>query len=293
MPLHHHNSGAFLSKFGLLSLAALVIGVTGCASPVPVARNFPISTQKVARTAHHWDVVAKDIVEQTSDALRNIEALKGRPVFVAERPATAFNVAFRDFMLNHLVDEGLVVNVCKPSERPGFSLDEAPVEVQYQTQLIQHGAHMPFYRPGLFTALATGVYVAHRIAHWNLDGAERDVLGIAGAAGLDVALGHLAFEPHTEIVVTTTIEQNNKYIMRRSDIYYVPDEDATLFFKRVTRNLSSCEGTQRTAGSPETRKYTTTDTPEQEQARWQMIQDNMRRQNPEWQAPSRNTSYVN
>ena len=50
-------------------LASTVVALVGCASPAPVAQNFPLSYQQVARTAHHWDVVAEDVVSQTMQAI--------------------------------------------------------------------------------------------------------------------------------------------------------------------------------------------------------------------------------
>ena len=85
------------SKITLL-LAAVALTTIGCASPNPVAENFPVSYQKVAGTAQHWDVVAEDVVMQTASVLASNPAFKGRAVYVPPTVRnTAFDATFRDF----------------------------------------------------------------------------------------------------------------------------------------------------------------------------------------------------
>lgn len=283
-PANQSNKGAQRTCISLAFIA--MTGLFGCASPTPVAHNFPLSFQKVARTAQHWNVVANDVVEQTTEALQSNEILKGRPVFVSEAPATAFNVAFRDFMINHLVEQGLAVNVCKsvPTKGGGFTNDAPEVEIQYKTQLLAHGRTMPAYQPGLLTVLASGVAVARRVGEWNLGSSESDVANIGAAALVDLGLGHLAAAPRTEIVVTTTISENNRFLVRRSDIYYVPEADASMFFRRVSRQLSSaCPSATPASASSELPKPAV-DAFAEQQSRWQMIETGMRRSNPDWRS---------
>jgi hypothetical protein len=212
----------------------------GCASPVPVAQNFPLSHQKVARTAHHWDVVADDVVEQTTSTMKGFPSLDGRPVYVTP-PAvnTVFDAAFRDFLLNRMLTHGVTVNVCPVKQTVGFA--QAPaVQVNYSTRVIQHSANMSLYEPGALTALTSGVLAWHEIALHASDpwiGAA----SVGTAALVDVWLGHAALATRTEIIVTTTIVENNHFLMRRSDVYYVPEADANLFTDRATRT-DDCPG---------------------------------------------------
>jgi hypothetical protein len=130
----------------------------------------------------------------------------------------------------------------------GFA--EAPaVQVNYSTRVVQHSASMSAYRPGVLTALGAGVFAVH----------ELDVMASvpvqygAGAALLalaDVAAGHIALPTRTEIIVTTTIVENNRYLMRRSDVYYVPDADAHLFSDHAART-DDCPGAAVTSAQRE------------------------------------------
>jgi len=78
-------------------LIPLAVVVVGCASPVPVAQNFELTRQKVARAAHHWDVVAEDVVDQTLRSVAEKPQLQGRGLYVGQARSTAFDVAFRNF----------------------------------------------------------------------------------------------------------------------------------------------------------------------------------------------------
>lgn len=271
-------------------LSPLALAVLGCASPVPVAHNFPASEQLVARTAHHWDVVAQDVVAQTTAAIAANPVLQKRGIFVP-RPdrSTAFNVVFRDFLVNNMVNQGLSVSVCEPTQSSGtgFSMEGADVEVQYDARVIGHGTYLPRYIPGSITALAAGVSVIYNMAE-NMSSANAVAAGAgAGLAVLaDVAASNLARPTQTELIVTTTITENNRYIMRKSAIYYVPDADADLFSQRVSHR-SRCPQDKNAPVA----QTDTTDEADVEASRQAMVNRAMSRSNPDWRPASVAYSY--
>lgn len=258
-----------------LPLIPVVLSLIGCASPVPVAQTFPVSYQKVAQTARHWDVVAEDIVTQTVAAIDANPVLQKRSIFIPRAPgASAFDTSFRDFLINQMVNRGLPVSVCKtvPDQKAGFQMEGPEVEVSYEARIIRHKDELPQYRPGLLTAIAAGVAVLHNATAVSLSRGDANVGLIGLGAAADLGIGHLASATRTELVVTTTIAENNRFILRRSDIYYVPDGDADLFFKRVAQR-SNCQGEamMATAGHQ---------AGDMESARREMFMRNMRRTNP-------------
>lgn len=262
-----------------LAVIATISALAGCAAPVPVPHNFPLTYQKVARTAQHWNVVADDVVDQTVWFLATSEAFQGRGVFVpATQYNTAFDATFRDFLITHLVDRGAQVSVCAASG-PGFS-DTPDVQINYETRIIAH-AEMPQYKPGVLTALASGVFVVRSLVHSDISTDGRYILGIGAAALADVAAGHATRTPRTEIIVTTTVQENNRFIMRRNDVYYVPEGDANLFVQRVAQS-SLCPGDRAPVA--------TTDQPEEKMSdaeyRSQWFIKEMRRINPLWREPT-------
>jgi hypothetical protein len=225
----------------ILPIVVTSVGISGCATtPVPVAKNFPASTQQVARTAQHWNVVANSVVEQTLLAINSNPMLQKRSIYL-QRPngANAFNVSFHDFLINHMVGSGASVNVCKPTQSTGagFEMDGKPVDVTYEARVIQHQG-IANYRPGEWIALGTGVAALYN-ASSNWSHSEIWGAGIGLGVLAELARNSWAGSTNTELVVTTTIAENNRYIFRRSDIYYIADADAGLYFNRVKLN-SSC-----------------------------------------------------
>lgn len=273
--------GVIMKTRFALSLTSVVLGLYGCASPAPVAENFPVSYQKVARTAQHWEVVANDIVAQTVVSIEANPVLQKRPVFVPRAyGATTFDYSFRDFLINHMVNRGVPVNVCKstPSSKPGFDMEGREVEIQYEARIISHHATIPKYRPGVLTALGAGVAVVYDMATHAPIGNETGIaaaLGIGAAA--DAIAGSWTSPTNTELVVTTTIAENNRFIFRRSDIYYVPDADASLFFKRVSQR-SICPEENKLVSDGQSNTLVA----DVEASRREMFIRDMRRSNPNY-----------
>lgn len=267
-------------------LIPAITAMFGCASPVPVAENFPLSYQKVARTAHHWDVVADDVVSQTLQAISEKQQLQGRGIFVPAGRSTAFNTAFRDLLITRFVDSGAAVSVCRnaPGAKGGFAMDSPDVEVQYETQIISHADQPPYYRPGELTILASGVAVAYNVAAASLTRAQGTGAVIGLAALADWGLGHVAAPTRTEVIVTTTIAERNRFVVRRSDIYYVPDGDAKLFVQRVARQSVCSEDMPASSAA-------VSNPADVELARQEQMARDMRRVNPEWRGPTQQTSW--
>ena len=111
-----------------LWLAAAVLG--GCGSlDVPLADNYPASSQKKPRAVHHWDVLADDVASRVAQKIRNYpEALPA--VFVVPSTQTPFNQSFHQLLLTRLVDKGVAV-----SRQPG------PLVVRFETQVVQHARY--------------------------------------------------------------------------------------------------------------------------------------------------------
>lgn len=202
------------------TLIAVALTTAGCASQVPVAETYPVSYQKKAKAAHHWDVLAADVVSQTEASLEKNNYLDGRILYVMPpQEKTIFNKAFGNFLVSQLVNRGLPVS---PSR-------EGAVTVQYETQVVKHNSDRPNYSPGMLTTLTAGILVARDIALYA--SAESQVMGGMALVGLaDLGFGHLAGGPtKTEVIVTTSITADERFVMRKSDIYYLEDVDASLF----------------------------------------------------------------
>lgn len=214
----------------LLLLAALFLW--GCASQLPIPANHPISSQKKARAAHHWDVLADDIALQTQiNAYGKESAIKGKPLYIREpREATSFNKAFRNFLITRLVNRGMVVN-----DHPVAGT----IEITYDTQIVRHESNRYTHIPGTLTALTAGVWAIHGLAESGMD-AVPGALAVSALA--DWGLGHYAGgATHTELIVTTSIITDNQYRLRRSSVYYIEEEDTDLFVEALERPVKRME----------------------------------------------------
>lgn len=224
-------------RFAVISLSIIVL--SGCSSPVPVATNFSRSEQKVARTAHHWSVVADDVVTQTLAKVNSTDELIGREIYIPKiKDASQFDVSLRDFMLTHIVSRNATVVVCKNNNK---SSDKKELEIVYESKLIKHDADVTHYSPGQLTLLGAGVAVLRNALASDLTRGQQNIATIGAFGIADAYASFYTIPTRTELLITTTIAENNKYIYRKSDVYYVPDDDAELFTLATTQK-AECPG---------------------------------------------------
>lgn len=216
------------NKAGKLRLApyggvALLV-LSGCGTvQVPYTQNHPESYQKVARAVSHWDILADDVAAQTVAAIGT-----QRTIYVATPPeATDFNRAFHDLLITRMVNKGIPVS----SQKTGA------IEVQYEAQVVRHNSARHAYKPGTITMLTAGLMVAYNVPGWAQPGdAGMALMGAAGVA--DVFATMNAGSPtKTELVVTTSAVEGGRYLVRKTDIYYLEPEDVPLFM-RIEKNVT-------------------------------------------------------
>lgn len=214
------NKGAILIP---RSMRILLIGVgatllAACTtSPIPVSENFPLTVQPKVRSAGHWNLLSRDVVTQTLDMLSKVGTTAH--LYVAVPPnASEFDRAFREFLITELVKSGRIV-----MQRP----DNA-IEVSYQTQVVRHQSYRQHFIPGGFTMLTAGLYALYGLRLEHVDAKAIGGLGVAAVADT-VASINSGGPTHTELILTTTVATGGRYLTRKTDIYYVEEEDATLF----------------------------------------------------------------
>lgn len=203
-----------------LGVTALVAGLSGCAtSPVPLAENFALTTQKKVRSAGHWELVARDVVDRTAAALKQTGIASGIDLHVVEPSnPTPFESAFRQFLITELVQAGMSVT----------RSSDSPIEVSYEATLIRHRSARPDFVPGRYTMLASGIYALRGLRGQHLD--LKLAAGVALAGAADVAASMSSGGPtHTELILTTTVASGGHYLVRNTDVYYLEDDDAFLF----------------------------------------------------------------
>lgn len=199
----------------LMGVALLLL--TGCATEVPVPTTYPYSTQHKLKSAHHWDVIAKDVAQQISSAMVKHNLVASPAIVTTEQPKAPFHKGFRNFLITHLVDLNQPIAV-----------KDADVEVQIETQLVRHNSDRYASIPGELTVLTAGIMVARNAAlRWQDNQQAAGILGLAALA--DWGKGYATGLTKTEVIVTTSILHKGQYRMRKTDVYYVEDEDGSLY----------------------------------------------------------------
>ncbi|PTT19188.1 hypothetical protein DBR12_12935 [Acidovorax sp. HMWF029] len=213
-------------------LAAAVL-LSGCGTlDVPRADNYPATGQKKARAVHHWDVLAGDVAARVADKIATWP--QGEyPIHVTVADNSRFNLGFLKLLKVHLLNRGVAVSTVPTA-----------VELEVQTQLVQHESAVSRSLPVPIggTLLGTGVGVWR---DWKVHYADRTLLpGVATALGvgagvaLDMAQlytqGAAAGGPtRTEVLITTTLKSQDRYLAGSADMYYIEQADAVLYLPEL------------------------------------------------------------
>lgn len=215
---------SLIRTLGLCAAATAALALAGCNSaPIPLAKNFELTSQPKVRSAGHWELLSRDVVAQTRATLERVGYGMETPVHVAfPLHPSPFDLAFRDFLITELVQGGALVQ-----RDPGAAL-----EVSYHTQLVRHNSDRPHFIPGQYTMIAAGLMAAYGLRHEHIDAQLLGALGLTVAA--DYASSVASGGPtNTEMVLTTTVTRAGQYVARKTDVYYLENADAPLFLGRM------------------------------------------------------------
>ena len=217
-----------LSKIArIVGVIGVAAAMAGCAnSPIPLAENFELTTQKKVRSAGHWELLSRDVIEQTAMAMEQAGIAPGVDLYVS-LPANPshFDKAFREFLITELVAAGKSVRMSP----------EGAVRVSYDTQVVRHESHRPHFVPGQFTMITGGLYAMYGLRAEHLDARLAAGLLLAGAADYAASV-NTGGPTHTEVILTTTVSSGDRYLVRKTDVYYLEDSDAFLFARVVQPN---------------------------------------------------------
>ena len=216
------------SSFSWLLLPTLLAGCATSASspspsPAPVAAAFATLPQKKLLAAKQWGLIAADVAAQTKAALEKNDFLMGRSLYVAPTSKAPFDQAFANYMVTSLVNAGL----------PVTSNPEAGVLLKYETQVIPHKISLDLANEGFTPVLTMGTAWGWVMRNAFVHNSVR--LGVAGtltaAAALDYmrANGKELSPTDVELLITTSVIDNEQYLQRSTDAYYIEKADAELF----------------------------------------------------------------
>ena len=220
----------FSKAVSLAVLAGAVATLAGCAyrSPIPLAENFELTVQPKVRSAGHWELVSNDVVAQTLSTLDKTGMAPGTQLHVALPPnPSAFDLAFRDFLITKLVQSGAPV-----LQDPGQALN-----VTYNTQVVRHNSPRPHFIPGQFTMIAAGLMAAYGLRHEHLDLQLLAALGATSLADYGASINS-GGPTNTELILTTTVTRGGQYLARKTDVYYLENADTPLFTRPSYKNVN-------------------------------------------------------
>ena len=214
-----------------MAIGAGAVLLVGCASsPIPVSANFPLTVEPKVRSAGHWALLSNDVVKQTLESLGKL-GVSGNLYVAQPANATAFDRAFRNFLITDLVKSGRVVQ----------QFPDQALEISYQTQVVRHNSPRPHFVPGRFTMITAGLYAAYGLG-FNPVG-DKMAGGLAAAIGADYIASESSGGPTaTELILTTTIASGGRYLVRKTDVYYVEEVDATLMQYRAAPQVMKVVG---------------------------------------------------
>ena len=217
--------GRLSLRLGGLLVAA---GLTACTTmDVPLANNYPASTQPKAKAVHHWNVLADDVANRV--AAKALPAGADVVAFHLHAPdQSAFNQAFSSLLLTRLVDKGLLM-----ATEPVDTADSG-ASIRFTVQVVRH--HSEGFNLGEFpfTKLMAGVAV---VRDWTLhthSNLSMAAAGLAAGATVDLATRSLSGTAQggptrTEVLVTTSVERGKRFVARTTDIYYIEHADQALY----------------------------------------------------------------
>ncbi len=200
-----------------VSILIVFIFMAAC-TRFPQPASYAYSEQQKMQASHHWDVLASDVANQINNQLIQsdyidkavfVKSTCGSDAVPCERgQTTQFNEAFRDLLITRLVHFGVPTSIEK---------QVADIKVDYKVQIVYHAANRSTTAPGALTVLTAAILVVRN--------APIEIQALALAAGLDIMDAASPRNGHYEVIITTSMVADGKYLFRTSDIYYINDPD--------------------------------------------------------------------
>ena len=206
-----------------VGLAALAAGASvllaGCASSVhlPDFSSFssnPPAVEKKTTAAERWKMLVEDVAKQTLASMVKL-GLSG-DLYVALPPApTGFDREFQQLLVAELLKNGQPV-MQYPSDQTLY--------ISYQTHLVGRNSPQVGYQPEGFVLVGTGLSANYDAV--DLASHERALINssLAGSAAV-VRTQDPDKPPATELTLNTSFFTGGRYLLRKTDIYYVESVD--------------------------------------------------------------------
>lgn len=207
-------------------------------SEAPIATNFAATNQAKLQATQHWMRIADDAGQSIVTKLKTV---KSKPCasksetcgMIYVKPAvtvTDFSRAFHNQLITKLVRSGIAV-----SKTPA-----AEWTAEFDVQPISFSANRPQYRyAGIPVELAPGVWAIRDVASTiptNLNEAPPSVDALHWFRS-EFAAGQT---PRIELLVTVSVVDKRRYLVRASNAYYITDADKKLYEAELCSLFKLC-----------------------------------------------------
>ena len=173
-------------QFRTLPMAALALGVLAC-SPTPV--GHPMTAQTTMHTASHWQALAADTAKQITGLRDSAINEAAGLAEIAGEPFTEPNFALADSV-------SFYVEPLDPAMPFARAFHELLI-----TNLVQNGANVVLHKEDAYVVH----YAVQPVRHDNTDTVNLDAF--------------------SEVMITVSLLDGGKLLMRRSQVYYVDDDE--------------------------------------------------------------------
>lgn len=203
----------------IFTLVASTMLLAGCVAPyteAPVATNFKKEDQKKLQSASHWQLIAEDTSAQIIQALPRTQ----QPLYVVQNAEQSpFQKTFNQQLISSLIAAGYPV-MKHPNDGYTLTVDVKADPVRFSNQP-KRTPHV-----GEATTIAGGLWVLRNIYRNTSPGAA--MMGAALSYDIYNFLNSKNASgptPKTELLVTASVSDNNRYYANSTNVYYTTDND--------------------------------------------------------------------
>ena len=193
-------------------------------SEAPIPKSYPLTTQEKIQAVYHWGLLAEHIAGLVKVALETeyTNNRPGRPIYVAPSGITPFEKVFHALLMTKLFETGLSI-----SNNPEQSL-----LLSFDIELVKYPKRHVKVEKEIYKSLAMGLIVKDEVSFAE----SPDVSNIDNQSGEGVRQSkdeYLFTLPENEIIITSSLTYNDRYIMRNSSVYYIDDPEWWQYAQRA------------------------------------------------------------
>lgn len=188
--------------FAMVFVVLGLLSAAGC-SNVPVSMKHQAREQKKFRSVSHWNDLAYEVALEVRKAMSDLDysEVSRRPMYIAHRGNSPFSEAFHEMLETSIVRMGLQVS--KQLEQDSIFLEYDILTFRHDAKYKGHIGEMPGGIPARL-----------------------------GAAVVSLLADPYERPSDNEVLVTTSMSYNNRYILKNTSPYYIHDADFDMYRKR-------------------------------------------------------------